>query len=206
MKTLTIFTPTYNRAYCLHQVYESLCRQTVQDFIWLVIDDGSTDNTKKFPENIKAGKYSLLKSKYKIIGDIKFVYVTDKIKKYSEYPVFEGERFVPLGYKYSNIDLDYDMLFLNKVLCIVDYMPDGSTMNIFNQYFKHPKGFAFSRKQSLKGFYNQKEKFIIAVHLVAESILAKQNAFKNNSEKLLTFFAIPLGIALYGYILFLNKK
>ncbi len=47
MKTLTVFTPTYNRAYCLHQVYESLCRQTSKDFLWLVIDDGSTDHTKQ---------------------------------------------------------------------------------------------------------------------------------------------------------------
>lgn len=46
MKTLTVFTPTYNRAYCLHQCYESLLRQTCQDFIWLVIDDGSSDNTR----------------------------------------------------------------------------------------------------------------------------------------------------------------
>ena len=45
MKILTVFTPTYNRAYCLHQCYESLKRQTNKDFIWLIIDDGSTDNT-----------------------------------------------------------------------------------------------------------------------------------------------------------------
>lgn len=44
-KTLTIFTPAYNRAYLLIRLYESLCAQTLQDFEWLVIDDGSTDNT-----------------------------------------------------------------------------------------------------------------------------------------------------------------
>jgi len=43
---LTIFTPTYNRAYILPRCYQSLCRQTCKDFIWLVVDDGSTDNTK----------------------------------------------------------------------------------------------------------------------------------------------------------------
>ncbi len=42
---LTIFTPTFNRAYCLPRAYESLCRQTCREFEWLVIDDGSTDNT-----------------------------------------------------------------------------------------------------------------------------------------------------------------
>lgn len=44
---LTVFTPTYNRAYCLHLGYEALKRQTCKDFIWLIIDDGSTDNTKE---------------------------------------------------------------------------------------------------------------------------------------------------------------
>lgn len=43
--SITVFTPTYNRAYCLGRVYESLCNQTSQDFDWLVVDDGSTDNT-----------------------------------------------------------------------------------------------------------------------------------------------------------------
>ena len=47
MVTVTVFTPTYNRAYCLHKGYEALRRQTKKDFIWLVIDDGSTDNTKE---------------------------------------------------------------------------------------------------------------------------------------------------------------
>ncbi len=47
MKTLTIITTTYNRAYCLHQVYESLLRQDCDDFVWLIIDDGSSDGTDK---------------------------------------------------------------------------------------------------------------------------------------------------------------
>lgn len=50
MKTLTIFTPTYNRAYCLGDLYDSLCRQTSGDFVWLIIDDGSTDETKNLVE------------------------------------------------------------------------------------------------------------------------------------------------------------
>lgn len=45
MKTLTVFTPTYNRAHTLPRLYQSLCAQTSDDFEWLVIDDGSTDGT-----------------------------------------------------------------------------------------------------------------------------------------------------------------
>ncbi|MBR3017168.1 MAG: glycosyltransferase family 2 protein [Clostridia bacterium] len=44
-KLLTVFTPTYNRAYCLDRGYEALKRQTCKDFVWLIVDDGSTDNT-----------------------------------------------------------------------------------------------------------------------------------------------------------------
>jgi glycosyltransferase involved in cell wall biosynthesis len=42
---LTIFTPAYNRAHTLPRTYESLCAQQCKDFIWLVVDDGSSDNT-----------------------------------------------------------------------------------------------------------------------------------------------------------------
>ena len=54
MATLTIFTPTYNRAYSLPRLYESLCRQTSKDFIWSIVDDGSSDNTKYIVEKWQA--------------------------------------------------------------------------------------------------------------------------------------------------------
>lgn len=44
---LTIFTPTYNRGYIINKLYQSLKRQTNFDFEWLVVDDGSTDNTEE---------------------------------------------------------------------------------------------------------------------------------------------------------------
>ncbi|MGG1399987.1 glycosyltransferase family A protein [Bacillus salipaludis] len=47
MPILTIFTPTYNRAYTLHKCYESLKSQSNKDFIWLIIDDGSSDSTEE---------------------------------------------------------------------------------------------------------------------------------------------------------------
>ena len=61
MATLTIFTPTYNRAYCLHLGYEALCRQTSKDFVWLIVDDGSTDNTAAMVKEWQAeGKVNII--------------------------------------------------------------------------------------------------------------------------------------------------
>ena len=45
MAVLTVFTPTYNRAHTLPDTYASLCSQKNKDFLWLIVDDGSTDHT-----------------------------------------------------------------------------------------------------------------------------------------------------------------
>lgn len=45
--TIAVFTPTFNRAYKLPDLYKSLLRQTNKDFVWLVVDDGSTDDTEQ---------------------------------------------------------------------------------------------------------------------------------------------------------------
>lgn len=47
MPFITVFTATYNRAYILSQLFRSLCAQTCKDFEWLIIDDGSEDETSK---------------------------------------------------------------------------------------------------------------------------------------------------------------
>ena len=47
MVSLTVFTPTYNRADLLCRCYESMNRQSCKDFIWMIIDDGSNDNTRE---------------------------------------------------------------------------------------------------------------------------------------------------------------
>lgn len=45
MPYFTVFTPTFNRAYILPQLYHSLCEQSCKDFEWLIVDDGSSDQT-----------------------------------------------------------------------------------------------------------------------------------------------------------------
>lgn len=50
----TVFTPAYNRGYIIEQLYDSLCRQTFRDFEWIVVDDGSTDNTEEVMQRLMA--------------------------------------------------------------------------------------------------------------------------------------------------------
>ena len=53
---ITIFTPTYNRGHLISKVYDSLCQQTYKDFEWVVVDDGSTDDTAEFFRQLEEGK------------------------------------------------------------------------------------------------------------------------------------------------------
>lgn len=281
--TLTVFTPAYNRAHTIGRTYESLCRQTCKDFEWLVIDDGSSDNTKELVEGwIKENKIPIRyiyqqnqgmhgahntayanittelntcidsddfmpddavenivyfwkqngSDKYAGIigldqvesgeiigtefpdtmvettlqdfylkggkGDKKLVYRTDVITKYPPYPLFEGERYVGLAYKYMLIDQDYTLLTLNKPLVTVEYQADGSSYNMFKQYWRNPKGFAFYRKAEMVTTKSLKRKLMVCIHYVSSSIISKNWKFIQESpEKLLTILAIPAGILLY---------
>jgi len=51
---LTVVTPTYNRSHTLGNCYKSLCAQTDKRFNWLIIDDGSTDDTQKLVDGWKS--------------------------------------------------------------------------------------------------------------------------------------------------------
>ena len=50
---LTVFTPAYNRAHTLPRAFEALKKQSDKRFVWLIVDDGSTDNTKEVVENFQ---------------------------------------------------------------------------------------------------------------------------------------------------------
>lgn len=140
-------------------------------------------------------------------GDRKLVYRTSVVKSVPEYPIFEGEKYVGLGYKYQLIDLEYELLTMNEILCYVDYQLDGSSMNMYRQYFRNPRGFAFIRKESMKYHPSRKRRFVEAVHYISSSIICRNTKFIAESpRKSLTVVAIPFGVILYLCLLFQYKR
>lgn len=139
-------------------------------------------------------------------GDKKLVYRTSVIKSIPEYPVFKGEKYVGLAYKYELIDLKYELLTMNKILCYVDYQTDGSSMNMYRQYFRNPRGFAFIRKESMIHHPSRIRRFIEVIHYVSSSIICKNTQFiKESPKKITTVLALPFGFVLYIYLLYQYK-
>lgn len=283
---LTIFTPAYNRAHTIGRTYESLCRQTCKNFEWLIIDDGSTDNTRELVEGWIAenkipiryiyqdnqGMHGAHNTAYKNIktelntcidsddwmpddavetilniwaemgsddfsgivgldystegkligtmfdgdfqavrledfynqggkGDKKLVYRTDVINSVPEYPIFEGERYVGLSYKYLLVEDRYPMLTINKPLVIVDYQEDGSSSSMYKQYWNNPKGWMFYRRFELTRKTSLRRKFKVCIHYVSSCIRASKicEVF-SNSQPFLTLLSLPFGVCLYFYI------
>lgn len=69
-KRITIFTPTYNRGHLLNRCYESLLKQKNKQFIWLIIDDGSIDNTRKIVNKWKLDNFIEIRYIYKENGGL----------------------------------------------------------------------------------------------------------------------------------------
>ena len=106
-KTLTVFTPTYNRAHTLTRLYESLCRQTCKDFEWLVVDDGSTDSTRQLVQQFVNENLIPIRYIYKENGGL-----------YTGYNV-----------AYANIETE-----LNVCIDSDDFMPDNAVELIVNTW------------------------------------------------------------------------
>ena len=134
-------------------------------------------------------------------GDKKLVYRTDVVRQYPPYPVFDGEKYVALAYKYRLIDQDYKLAVLNEILCNVEYQPDGSSGTMWKQYLNNPNGFAFWRKICMQYPTSKKRKIIDCIHYCSSSILAGNRHYLSESpEKLLTFFCSPFGLLLTWFV------
>lgn len=105
MKKITIFTSTYNRAKLLKNAYNSLKNQSNKNFIWMIIDDGSTDSTEKIVEEFITEN----------IIDVEY-YKKDNGGKHSAY----NEMLKYLKTEYVLISLDSDDTLLPNAIEILE--------------------------------------------------------------------------------------
>lgn len=258
-----VVTPTYNRAKELVNLFDSLKRQTNLRFKWLIIDDGSKDDTQKLVQSFicsdtpfkieyikkeNGGKHTALniafqkvdskyifivdsddvltedaiqriydndeivmqnnlagisflrgydekavigtkfpedgifngldiQYKYKVTGDKAEVWRTDILRKYS-FPVFEGERFQGENYVWWKIAMEYDMLYINKITYITEYLPDGLSKAGKKLRISCPLGGMENSKVAFNKRFPLRERIKRAWLFICYGLFAKKSFFE----------------------------
>ncbi len=155
----------------------------------------------RLPDKLKHAALTDLYVLHQVRGDKKLVYRTAVTSAVPPYPVYPGEKYVPLSYKYMLIDQQYPLLLLNEPLCVVEYLQDGSSLNMIKQYRTNPRGFQFFRKTAMTYAPSWRRLIQEAAHYVSSSLLMRNWRFLGESpRKGATLLALPAGLLLYLYI------
>ncbi len=282
---VTIVTPTYNRADTLGRLYESLLNQSNKSFKWMVVDDGSTDNTEElisgFDDNnqldiryIKkknGGKHTALNiafdevdTKYTFIvdsddyltedavqsiydaddtitknnlagviflkgygretfigdsfqcegifndidvrfrqraaGDKAEVWRSDILKRF-KFPVFEGEHFQGENYVWWQIALEYNMLYINKIVYIGKYLPGGLSKSGRRLRISCPLGGMENSKIAFNDRFPMKERIKRAWLYICYGLFAKKSIGEIVKSSGRWKLVVPN--LLFGYIIYI---
>lgn len=261
---ISVITPTYNREYTLERCFESLESQTYSNFEWIIIDDGSSDNTERLVEKLKnnsnidikylyqenqgkhiahnlgvlnakgeltvcvdsddylsnnalekiveywnkykddkyigiiakrgdrnlnpiCSEFPKVKSstmynighKYGVQGDTALFFRTKLLKK-ELFKTFTGEKFLSECSMYYMLDRYGELLILDEVLYVGEYLQDGLTQKFHKLLKDNPRGSVYCYKvyyQRSKGFY--KLKYAIIYNAYKMLILEDENQLKD---------------------------
>lgn len=285
---VTIFTPTYNRARLLKRLYESLKEQSDKDFEWIIVDDGSKDNTKEvvqgfIKEKIIPIKYLKKENEGKHIainvgcdmaeGELFFIvdsddyipkeaieevkrdwkkyrnntgiaglvylkawengnlmgrkfekdeFISNHVKEYNKggvwgeklkilrteifrknkFPKYENEKYVGEHVLWIEVSRKYDLVYINKVLYIAEYLEDGLTMAGRKLRIENPLG-------GIKGAQVLMQKDMCLKLRIKNNLLYSSYSFfaertlkeiyKGAVQKFLLTLELPFGYVLYRY-------
>lgn len=284
----TVFTPTYNRARLLKRLYESLKEQSDKDFEWIIVDDGSKDNTEEvvqgfIKEKIIPIKYLKKENEGKHIainvgcdmaeGELFFIvdsddyipkeaieevkrdwkkyrnntgiaglvylkawkngnlmgrkfekdeFISNHVKEYNKggvwgeklkilrteifrknkFPKYENEKYVGEHVLWIQVSRKYDLVYINKVLYIAEYLEDGLTMAGRKLRIENPLG-------GIKGAQVLMQKDMCLKLRIKNNLLYSAYSFfaeksikeiyKGAVEKSLLTLELPFGYVLYRY-------
>lgn len=284
----TVFTPTYNRARLLKRLYESLKEQSDKDFEWIIVDDGSKDNTEEvvqgfIKEKSISIKYLKKENEGKHIainvgcdmaeGELFFIvdsddyipkeaieevkrdwkkyrnntgiaglvylkawengnlmgrkfekdeFISNHVKEYNKggvwgeklkilrteifrknkFPKYENEKYVGEHVLWIEVSRKYDLVYINKVLYIAEYLEDGLTMAGRKLRIENPLG-------GIKGAQVLMQKDMCLKLRIKNNLLYSAYSFfaeksikeiyKGAVEKSLLTLELPFGYVLYRY-------
>jgi glycosyltransferase involved in cell wall biosynthesis len=173
----------------------------VAGLVGLDVDrDGRVVGTA-LPEGVRLATLSELYDRLGVRGDKKIVLRTDVVRAHPPYPVFDGERLVPLGTLYRRIDRSHVLACVNRPFCVVEYLEDGSSSRIFRQYAESPRGFRWARRLELSLDPPSSRRVRSILHLVSSTLFVGDGRFlAENPDRLLTILLMPAGLLFHAWV------
>lgn len=156
--------------------------ETVYALVFLKKNEKGKISGSKFPENCYRSDMFSLYFRDKMDGEKVIVFKTEIRKKY-KHEIEENEKFITEARMYHKIDIDYDIIGINKAIIIGDYQNDGYTKNI-NEIFKaNPNGyyeyFREILQMNLKGVTLKKKMYIYKHYILFANLSGKGGTIKN---------------------------
>ena len=197
---LTVFTPSFNRADLLPRGYEALKRQTSQNFEWLIIDDGSVDDTREVVSKWINEGIITIKYVYKSNGGLhtgynKAIEIMDtELCVCIDSDDWMPDNAVEIIENYWNIHKNENIVgFVGK-----DFLPDGTQLGA--DFPEDAIMDLIQIKQEKK--WNRDHKPVMKVELLKK--IAPQPTF--NNEKNFNPYYLMLKLNQFGPYRFINKN
>jgi len=167
-KRLTYFTPTYNRAHTLPKLYESMLSQTNKDFIWLIIDDGSKDNTEELVHGwIEEGKLDIEYIKKENGGKHTAIELSNQVCKTEYINCIDSDDYI--SEDSTEVLLRYlDEVSLDSSLCGIVARRAHYDGSPFNESFPGNPEKLFFRELATRFNYTQDTNLIFKTELIKQ--------------------------------------
>jgi len=148
-----------------------------------------------FPDGISQATFDDIYYKYQVKGDKLLIYKHSIFVEH-DYPVFEGERFVPLDYKY--LLYPGKLALFNSSVYLKEYLDEGHSKNLRKTYARNPKGYGYYHKFRMSRINNFLPTIKSAIHYTGCMLLSGQKSIVSTSpKKLFTIVTYPLGVLWY---------
>lgn len=164
-------------------------------------EDGRVMNHKKpIPEDIDYATLQHIRYELRIETEYVLVYKSNIIKNYP-YPIFKGEKFMPLSYIYDQIDQKYTYKIMHHDLMISEYEPEGMTKNKNKIIKNNPKGYNLFNKQRAvlapSKWIKFKSLLLYGAGYFLDVDAKSSDYFSDSPNKYKSLFLLPLSWILY---------
>lgn len=187
---------TDNAVETIKSAWENAPEESVGILAYKTLSDG-TSVTEIADRSVRSFTLKAGYDSHGLVGDTALIFRADVLLRF-EFPLFEGEKFIPEGYLYDMIDMVGELFVLREKIYVCEYLDDGYTANMKRILYKNPQGYFAYINNRLKIDEGVKARFLDSVRYMAMAIAHRRKRKIYHAERpFYAFIAYIPGWLLY---------